>query len=275
MTDPVLTLIDGEPSGTVSVSDRGLAYGDGVFETIRIANGQPLLLDAHLERLITGARRLSMPSDDIADLIQRDIRLADISSRHTAVLKIMLTRGSGGRGYRPDIAPQLRRILTLHDYYPSLVAAREGVRAVFCQTPLGINPRLARIKHMNRLEQVLASAELAVANDAFEGLMCDTEGYVVEGTRSNVFIAVDGMLQTPLIDRAGVEGVMRNFIMSIMPVTEVRLTPDQLRSADEVFLCNSVFGVCPVNDLDGGLLGVGPIARAVQRQISAQLGLTA
>lgn len=171
------------------------------------------------------------------------------------VLKIIVTRGAGGRGYRwPDV-PLPTRVLSFHtrpDYPPDWAAV--GVASRLCRTRLGVNPALAGIKHLNRLEQVLARNEWSDPGIQ-EGLLLDTLGWMVEGTMSNLFLLRDGQLETPRLDRCGVTGVMRELVMELansmgMAVREVRCRLSQVLQADEIFLTNSLIGVWPVRRLD-------------------------
>lgn len=244
--------VNGKPRDNITISDRGLAYGDGVFETIRIHAHKPVLLDRHLERLAKGTRRLQIPLEQ--SLLEQDIAQLTTEFPAQGILKIIVTRGSGGRGYVPGAAPTPSRILSLHelpDY--SSTQPGNGIQAFVCRQRLAIQPALAGIKHLNRLEQVLASLEWP--NPGFmEGLMLDMNDHVVEGTRSNVFWAESGRLMTPVLTGSGVAGTLRNHIIDTMQdVVEVEgCTLARLCSADEVFFCNSINGVWPVNTLVAG-----------------------
>lgn len=266
-------LVNGVASQSVDVRDRGFQYGDGIFTTLRSVDGQPRLLAWHLSRLADGCARLGMRYPG-GGLLSSDLRaLGDASGE--SIIKIQLTRGIGGRGYRPLTEGEPTRVLSRYPF-PAFPEAyyRSGVSLTHCRTPLGINPALAGIKHMNRLEQVLGRGEWA--DEYQEGLMCDTEGFVVEGTMSNVFMVKSGTLETPLIDRCGVSGLMRRLILEVaqasgMAVRERRIRPKELASADELFLTNCVIGVWPVTRLDAKTYGVGEAtrmlsARAAERQ---------
>jgi len=244
--------VNGQPHESIATSDRGLAYGDGLFETILIHQGTPILLAAHLDRLEEGARRLKIP----LDRGQLEAEIAELSANfpEQGVLKLMVTRGSGGRGYAPPDSPEPVHILGLHDLpaYPDNLFS-SGIDVFVCQQRLARQPALAGIKHLNRLEQVLASMEWP--NDTYmEGLMLDTEGHVIEGTRSNIFWVQDGELMTPSLSQCGVAGIMRNYLASCLG--QVREVNDcslaQLCEASEVFFCNSIFGVWPVRKIQSG-----------------------
>lgn len=258
-------LVNGRPSEFVDVRDRGFQYGDGVFTTLRVSGGQPLLLSRHLDRLADDCSRLgiSYPGDES---VLVDLRLLGPEAAE-GVVKIQITRGIGGRGYRPVTDGEPTRVVSLHSV-PGFPQAyyRSGVSVTRCSTPLGINTALAGIKHTNRLEQVLGRGEWA---DEFqEGLMCDTEGFLVEGTMSNLFMVKAGQLETPLIDRCGVSGVMRRLVLEIarsqgIAVHERRVRPEELASADEVFLTNCVIGIWPVARVAARSYPVGEVTRVL------------
>lgn len=272
-------LVNGEPRDTVSVNDRGLQYGDGLFETIAVHAGRPLLLDRHLARLRRGAERLAiaLPSTDL--LTGEAANLCAEAQR--AVLKIIVTRGCGGRGYACDAQAQPTRILKL-SAWPERPAecARDGVAVRLCRTRLARNPRLAGIKHLNRLEQVLARAEWR--DEYAEGLMSDDSGALIEGTMSNVFLVMDGVLATPALADCGVEGVMRAVVLDAAEALGIaarvgRVAMEDFGNAQEVFLTNSLIGIWPVRGLDRSAIGqdglelpVGPVTRRLQEAIAGE-----
>jgi 4-amino-4-deoxychorismate lyase len=265
-------LIDGAPGERIPVTDRGLSYGDGLFETLALADAGPCLWGRHLERLDAGCRRLGIAAPDHG-MLRREAAQA-IAGRNDGVLKIILTRGNGGRGYRPDPAARPRRILLCFPgpEYPASWAV-EGVQVRFCATQLGRNPRLAGIKHLNRLEQVLARAEWA--NPAIaEGLMLDSEGLVIEGTMSNLFVERDGRLLTPRLDRTGVAGVVRTLVLEQARaqgiVCEERdLKPHELLAADALFLTNSLIGIWPVRRLEERRYSLGALTLTLREAVRA------
>ena len=251
------TLIDGVPADRIPVADRGLQYGDGLFETIAVVDGTPCLFDRHLARLREGCVRLSIPPPPEDELAAEALGLSRGVDR--AVLKLILTRGEGGRGYRPPDPSRPRRILRLAPWpaYPDAWRST-GVRVRYCRTRLGHQPLLAGLKHLNRLEQVLARAEWNDL-DIAEGLMLDLDGRVVEGTQTNLFVLQDGQLLTPALDRCGVAGVVRGLVLEAawvlgFRVVEAALTPERLAAADALFLTSSLAGVWPVRELAGLLV---------------------
>jgi len=258
--------IDGQPATAVNLQNRGLAYGDGLFETIAVRNGQPSLLDGHLARLALGCQRLAIDAD-LA--LVRDEILRYASQLGDGVAKLILTRGDSQRGYAPVAGAAPRRILQ-GSPLPSYPAehAEHGVRLFPCQTRLGEQPLLAGLKHLNRLEQVLARAEWQDSEHA-EGLMCDGQGRVIEGVYSNFFLVRDGVLLTAELSRCGVAGVMRGALLQQAYALEIRvqvcdLPFAALEQADEVFLCNSVYGVWPVRAFAALNWSPGPLTRKLQ-----------
>ena len=225
----------------IPADDRGLAYGDGLFETMRVHHGAVRWWEAHMARLANGARRLRIVLPDIA-AIEREARdlFADDGD---GVLKLLVSRGGGGRGYAPtpDAAPLWR--LSRHPLPPP--ARTGGLVLRWCDTPLALQPALAGIKHCNRLEQVLARGEWTdPAID--EGLLRSTEGDVVCATAANLFLLRDGRWSTPRLDRCGVAGVCRAWVLSETAAIETRVAPADVESADAVVLGNAVRGILPV-----------------------------
>jgi len=260
-------LLNGEHRHCVDVSDRGFQYGDGLFETIEVLQGKPLFLDRHLKRLDEGCRRLLIPMPAVSLLEHEALQASQSAER--AVLKLMLTRGSGGRGYRQPVQIIPTRLFALHpypDYSPAL--QNDGITARFCRQRLAMNPSLAGIKHMNRLEQILARAEWQ-DETIQEGLMLDTQDHVVEGTMSNLFSVKAGKLYTPPLLDCGVAGIVRGLILEFaqrikLPLFEQSVDQAALLQADEVFVSNSVIGIWPVRQLEEQVLSVGAITQTLQ-----------
>ncbi len=262
--------VDGQPANELSVHDRGLAYGDGLFETVRVIDGQPRLLNRHLDRLVLGCKRLSIPLD--LELVRSQLT-AFSAELGAGVAKLIISRGEGRRGYAPPYRCQPRVILlgSPAPDYPEANAER-GVQLFPCTTRLAEQPALAGLKHLNRLEQVLARAEWQDAAFA-EGLLRDTSGRVIEGVFSNIFLVQSGVLLTPSLARCGVAGVMRAEILAraqhgniLTKVLDV--SAEQLDRADEVFVCNSLYGIWPVRQLEQRVWSPGPLTRKLQRSIT-------
>jgi len=264
-------LINGASSEHISVADRGLHYGDGVFETLAVDAGAPLLWEAHLQRLLNGCERLGIPAPDVAVLAHEATQLCAGQAR--AVLKIIVTRGPSARGYAPPRSANPTRILSCSPWPDHPAAhARHGVAVRWCATPLARQPRLAGIKHLNRLEQVLARAECA-ASEA-EGLMCDTDGFAIEGTMSNLFIVSGDTLITPDLSQSGVAGVLRAQVLAVardcgLDCREAWLRPAEVEAAKELFLTNSIIGLWPVNRLGTRTYPIGEITQTLQAALAA------
>ena len=246
---PLPVWINGKQESSLPVSDRGLTYGDGVFETIRISSSRPTLADLHWQRLNDSCERLGI-SFDSKQLIHDVSAFLEENRICSGILKVIITRGSGGRGYNPEGCEKTSRCLSLHPppaRNPDPAFA--GARVMPCSTKLGCSV-LAGMKHLNRLEQVLARAEWQ-GNKWDEGLVCDFDGYLIEGTMSNLFVVTkDNRLVTPDLSGCGVAGVARQYILEKarklgLEVSVEPISPE-LDNARELFLCNSVNGIWPV-----------------------------
>ncbi len=248
---------------TLDPADRGLAYGDGLFETALVHDGLVVWWPAHLARLAEGAARLRIPMPDVAWLTSQ---LAAFTSQSPAraVLKLILTRGAGGRGYAPPETVEPTLALSLHAA-PAAHAPPLTLR--WCDTRLSIQPALAGLKHLNRLEQVLARAEWRDPA-IHEGLMLDADGLLGCATAANVFALRDGRWLTPPVHRRGVAGVARAWLLANEPsAAQGELTPDDVHSADALFLCNAVRGILPVGQLGDTRWAPHPALAALQRRL--------
>ena len=241
MTTRIVLAMQG--AGAVGAGDRGLNYGDGVFETLRIHGAAPVRWDAHWARLVRGTDALGIPRPDAG--VAYDAARMACSHRPRGVLKLVLTRGEGGRGYAPPAEPEPTLVVSVHD---APARAPDPLVVRWCDTRLAIQPRLAGHKHLNRLEQVLARAEWR-DDETFEGLMLDTDGRVVSATAANLFVRHDGRWSTPRVTRCGVAGVMRAWCLAALDANEVDLLPADVEAAETLFLCNAVRGILPVHRL--------------------------
>jgi 4-amino-4-deoxychorismate lyase len=248
-------------SDRVSITDRGFTYGDGLFETLRIVGGRAPLWPRHEARLALGCERLRLPLPDMSAIRDEAIRLAE--GLDDAAARITLTRGTGTRGYAPPPAPRPTLAVSVAPLVLDTSASVDGVAVRLCATRLAIQPLFAGLKHLNRLEQVMARAEWddpAIG----EGLMLDTAGDLVCATAANLFAVFSGTLVTPLVDRCGVAGVARAEVLAVRDVAEVRLNPARLAEADEVFLTSAVRGILPVRVFATRTWQPGPVTRALQ-----------
>ena len=265
--------VNGAYTNLIPISDRGLSYGDGLFETVRISSGRPTLENYHWQRLQLSCDNLGVKVDKA--LLYQEINSFLVDQQaHTGVLKIIITRGSGGRGYNPDGCLDSRRILSLHPLPkrqpdPSIV----GARVKKCHRRLG-KSSIAGIKHLNRLEQVLARSEWQ-HNEYDEGLLYDFDGNLIEGTMSNLFaVTHDGELITPDLSYSGVKGVCREFIFDLaqqkkIPVKEQQIISDS--GFSEFFLCNSVYGVWPIISYEHREWEIGPVTTLIRDSVMEEL----
>ena len=246
---PLQSLINGQQTEHISIRDRGIQYGDGCFETIRVLSNKLILWSAHLKRLEQACKALHLSvnfellQSEISQLLQGN-KTADI------ILKIIVTRGEGGRGYTPPDQADCTRIIQLIDYVAP--DTKYGARVAVCQHRLSSNSLLGGIKHLNRLDQVLASAQIPADFD--EGLCMDEQGAVIEGCRSNLLLTIDNQLVTPDLSKSGVEGVMLNHLIEEFReqgtrVLRRKISLSELKTASEIFLCNSVFGIWPIAEI--------------------------
>jgi len=239
MTD---VLVNGVARDSIATLDRGLAYGDGVFETVVVEGGDPPFWAFHWDRLKASCRVLGLPCPEQAQLLH-DVTTVATSPR--CVVKIILTRGLGGRGYRPPAEPRSNLIVQRHAMPER---SRSALTVGIAQLRLGRQPALAGLKHLNRLEQVLLQQEIA-ETDWDDALVCDSDGWLVEASQANLFLLKSGRIFTPLIDQAGVQGVFRNWLETQKKVEEIRLSPAALVSFEAAFIANSVRGIVPIQSI--------------------------
>ena len=243
------TRIDGVVSDVIAADSRGLAYGDGVFRTLLAIDGVVQRFDAQYARLAADAAALELDAPDAATLHADSQAVLADSGLAQAALKWMLVRASGTRGYRSTTRTCMRIVSAAPApvYPPALW--RDGAVADIAPFTLAMQPRLAGLKHLNRLELVLASRDWPDGID--ERLLCDAEGFLVGGTRSNLFWLKQGALYTPALDRCGIRGMMRGEVLALaarvgLAVHEVREPATTLHDADEVFICNALIGLWPL-----------------------------
>jgi 4-amino-4-deoxychorismate lyase len=265
---PEVTWVNGAPAATVAALDRGLHYGDGLFETIACRAGRPRFLALHLERLAGSCERLRINLPELASL-RAEIETLAAGARNS-IVKLIVTRGEAqARGYTPTERELATRISFRYAWSGE---SEEPARVRTSPIRLGENPQLAGMKHLNRLEQVLARAELRGGTES-EALMFSSSGRLVSGTMANVFIVRDGRLETPRLDSCGVAGVMRRVVMQEagragIAVAERVIEAREIFEANEVFLTNARIGVQPVAVLDGRTLAVGSLTQRMQELIA-------
>lgn len=267
-----LVLVNGVAGAAVDPLDRGLLYGDGLFETMAVTGGRPRFLDWHFDRLGHGASALGFPRPDF-DLLRAEI--ARVLGAQQGVIKLVLTRGVGERGYRPTRETRPTRIV-MGLPWPARPphVAEGGLRLGWCRMRFARNAALAGFKTLNRLEQVLARAEWDDgAMD--EGLMQDDRGQVISATQANLLARVGGSWVTPLLDECGVAGVMRRAFREWSagrgaPVAERSLGVADVCAAEALILTNALTGARPVASLDGRPLTVDPVAREFNAWLDRQ-----
>ncbi|UXI69650.1 aminodeoxychorismate lyase [Tahibacter amnicola] len=257
--------VDGASGERIHPMDRGLLYGDGLFETVLFRDGTAPLWQRHMARLASGCVRLGLPLPDAQALRSRCEEAA--GTWPCAALRITWTRGPGERGYAAPASPQPTCVIAAGAAPVVASAAVEcGVKVHLCQTRLARQPLLAGMKHLNRLEQVLARAEWQAA-DIAEGLVCDVDGNLISATAANIFVALGGTLVTPAVDHCGVAGVVREELLSALPVTVRPLTLEDLMHAEELFLTSSIRGALPVAECDGRRHVPGTFVRRAQAHL--------
>jgi 4-amino-4-deoxychorismate lyase len=264
-------LVNGETGNLISIRDRGLLYGDGVFRTLRVSNGQAQHWPMHFQKLKHDCTELGIVCPDFSQL-SAELEML-LSSQTDCAIKLIVTRGISTRGYAPstqttpthiwDVAP-------LPDYPAAW--ATHGIKARLCQLRLSRQPRLAGIKHLNRLENVLAASEWNDTEIA-EGLLTDTDGNVIEGVRSNLFAVLNGMLTTPSLLTCGVAGVQRDRVIvwantNNVPLEIRALSWDEVINADELFIVNSLISVWPIRELEQRHWASFVMAHRLQQELS-------
>lgn len=252
----------------LDAAHRGIAYGDGLFETMRVHHGAVHWWPRHWQRLATGAQGLGLhlPAQSLIEAeIQTLLADADAQLQLGSVLKLIVSRSPGGRGYGGD-ANTCDWQLSLHPLPPT--PRPGGLHLRWCDLRLAAQPVLAGLKHCNRLENVLARNEWADA-DIDEGLLCDAHGHVICATAANVFALHDGRWHTPRVDACGVAGVCRSWALQALQAREAHITPAQLEQAQAIFLCNAVRGILPVARVGTRTLSPHPALYDAQRQLAA------
>ncbi len=265
------TLVNGVPQAEWSVHDRGMQYGDGLFETLTCVGGQLRWFERHMARLALGCERLGMAAPDRPLLRAEAQSLLGGSPR--ALIKIILTRGvATARGYRPGGDERPTRILSVYDWNS---AEPEEFRLGLSEVPLGINPKLAGLKHLNRLEQVLAQRD-ALARGWHEVLMRSSAGEVVSGSMSNLFVCNGTEWLTSPVTQCGVAGVMRALVLETAPKLGITvrigaLSEHDVEAAEALFVTNVRLGLQPVHWYQDRRLTVAERGARMQELIDGTL----
>jgi len=280
------SLVNGEFCDRISIHDRGLAYGDGVFETIRIINGRILFFNDHIQRMEWGLKRLSIPcSEQLSKQISTDIEklltCLELKSEYSIIVKVIITRGVGGRGYRSLSGSVTNRILSLH-HNPYHIKAKEvgiesanSFKVIICQHHLAENSLLAGVKHLNRLDQVLASQELS--DDIDEGILLDSHKNVIEGTKSNIVLLKDGRWFTPVLSQCGIRGIMLQKVIEWIQQRNEEFNQEQIpvkniHNFNHIFMMNTVMGVRNVSQLNQHCFSVPLQFKELDLYLNKQFG---
>jgi len=271
------TWINGDSAETISVRDRGLSYGDGLFTTMLVVKGRCCVMHKHLKRLQDGIKLLGIAQIDFAALIEQLTNLADSLSH--GVIKVVITRGEGARGYSSVGCDQPTVIVTSSLLPPHYATLREqGINVGVSTIPLGLNPVTAGLKHLNRLEQVLVRQQID-QEQWDDAIVLDCQGYIVESNLANIFWLKEGTLYTPSLKLAGVEGVMRDFIIEKATELGYDIAIDRYRlgsvmEADEIFVSNSLMQMVPIVMIEERPYSIGvhtaKIASAVVVETSSE-----
>ncbi|MDH5710853.1 MAG: aminodeoxychorismate lyase [Gammaproteobacteria bacterium] len=267
--------INGITAEYLPVMDRGLHYGDGLFETIACIDNHIQFWDEHIERMRSGAERLYIDTSAI-DHFSTDVNT--MLAQHkisNCVIKLILTRGQGERGYLSPSPQHPTRIVILSDLpkYPD-TNNTSGIDTCYCSHTISRNRNLAGIKHLNRLDNVLARNEW---HDEYqEGLMLDENENIVEGTMSNVFVVKQKQLFTPLLDDCGIDGIIRSQVLSIAQKYDIDtfvtdITKSDMTEMDEIFICNSLIGIWPVKSLADKNYHVGDITKKISQALKKRM----
>jgi len=247
-----------QPDGVISALDRGVLFGDGIYETIRGYNGVLFQLEAHLDRMAQGLRVLQMPVEPtIAQVREALAQLEPLDQGQDLRLRVTVTRGVGGQPWElyqttgPSIALQCRVLPRLCDILPKV-----GCSATISDVRRNETSPLSRIKSLNCLDNLLARSQ-AQAAGFDDVLFLNTADRVVEASTSNLFIVAGKAIFTPPVEEGLLPGITREVVMELAHVTQRPLIAEDLFQADEIFLTNSISEIVPLTHLDGNPIGTG------------------
>lgn len=281
MSALLFSSLDEEGVSPLSLSNRALCYGDGIFETIRVVDGAVPLLDYHRARFLKGVEALGLGStsemlNKFDQELEQAIQALRLSDHQSALLKIFAIRREGGRGYAPsepcitDLYIQAFELSHYaDDYY------RSGIALALCTHRLSEQSALAGIKHLNRLDQVLAARELG---ECPEGVMLDQRGQVIEGTKSNLLVFSEGQVFTPVLSHCGIRGTLLSALLAgeiaSLKLVERTISLDELYKADGIAMINSVFGVWPVSQFESANYSITQDCRALMSVVKERFGFS-
>lgn len=260
--------INEQPLDVIDVRERGLAYGDGHFTTATIVDGKVQLLQAHLTRLQLAQSRLKLKPIDWFSLTSHLEQVASAFSH--AVIKVIITAGSGGRGYS-RVGAEHPNVFVTVSTFPShyLTWQQEGVELGLAELFLSSHSSLSGLKHLNRLEQVMIRSELDERTEQ-DILVCDHQGYIVEASCANVFWLTNGRWYTPCTESCGIDGIMRQVLIDYLTDVQVgRYQTSAIENIDAMMLTNSVMGVVPIKSYQKKRLDISVIHN-IQRSMVVQ-----
>lgn len=272
-----LTTINGVVAAYLPVSDRGTAYGHGLFETMLFSAGRVPLWQRHSSRLVADAQilGLNISKQSLDENLSNFVELLAQQSQNTGIIKIIVTAGTGGRGYATPARLTAQIICQFSPLPDNLEQPRrDGVVLTQCQYRLPDNPVLAGIKHLNRLDQVIARSEWS--DEYADGVMYSSDGLLIETTCANIFLkTADHGWITPRLDQAGVRGVMRSLLLEQLfdetglSIGEGEISQQQLASASELFICSSIRGLLPVTEISNlGQWSIGDDTKRLQSALT-------
>jgi 4-amino-4-deoxychorismate lyase len=274
MTATPQYIVNGRIDAQVSPLDRGFAYGDGVFRTMRMTHGRVVSWDIHYNKLVEDCNRLAIVCPS-SELLAADIQRLNEDMQSDAVIKLIVTRGEGTRGYALPALAQPNRVVIKSAYpqYPESNFSL-GVSLYLCQLRLGHQPQLAGIKHLNRLENILARMEWNTATHA-DGVLQDIDGNIIECTAGNLFMRHGKDLVTPDISQCGVAGITRQRILELSPGLGLnarigRISMTEMMAADELLVCNSLYGAWQVIDFNRKQWPSQPLASTIRELLQEQ-----
>ncbi|SET48994.1 aminodeoxychorismate lyase [Thalassotalea agarivorans] len=261
--------VNGQQQDVIKVSDRGLAFGDGLFTTAKIVDGKIQLLRYHLDRLISGCQQLHIKGVNFNTLAESVCQQA--KQYPLATLKIIITAGESERGYARDDSAKPTVIVTISEFPKQYINSDNLALSVGIATAqLGINPTLAGIKHLNRLEQVLVKKE--AQSSAFDDLLVtNISGHIIETTMANVFFKRKDKVVTPKLNQSGVNGLVRQRLLALNEnIEEVELTLEDIQTIEGAMVCNCLLGIVPIKQLNDKILDtswVVPLQQELEKDI--------
>lgn len=276
MTHSPAIWVDGEPTCSLPLPDRGLDFGDGLFETLLLRRGQALYESLHFERLQAGLQVLGFPDCLEQARQQLSVASAQLAEHQWAALRLTVTRGAAPRGYAPPEEVTPRIVISAAALSQDRSQFPDAVHLGWAELRWSSQPLLAGLKHLNRLEQVMAARE-ASAQGLDDVVVLDQEGSVCSVSSANLFVVSGGTLYTPALESCGISGTRRRLVLerwapeSGLVVEQCHVAAAQLEQADELFICNSIRGIVPVASLGGRQWHDFPVSRTLHARYCESL----